>query len=134
MSKIYNIFISHAWHRSEHYMKVVEWLNNSDISWRNYSVPEHDPLDANNNGKLKLDLTVQILHASVVIIIAGMYANHSKWIDYEIEEATRLGKYIIAIEPWGQERIPRKIQEHADNIVGWNSASVVNAIKKRGLL
>ena len=23
----YNIFISHAWHRSEHYKKVIKWLD-----------------------------------------------------------------------------------------------------------
>lgn len=53
----YNLFISHAWHRNEHYNRIVEWLDNSIILWRNYSVPEHDPLDANNASKLKAALT-----------------------------------------------------------------------------
>ena len=130
MSKIYNIFISHAWHRSEHYFKVVDWLNQSNIEWKNYSIPEHDPLDANSDRKLREKITRQISSVSIVIIFAGMYVNHSQWIDYEIDEATRLGKYIVSVEPWGQERIPIKIQQSAHETVGWNSASVLNAIKR----
>lgn len=125
----YNLFISHAWHRNEHYNRIVEWLDNSIILWRNYSVPEHDPLDANNASKLKAALTEQIRHASAVIILAGMYANYSGLIDYEIDEAVRMGKPIIAVEPWGQERIPYKISSCATVIVGWNSSSVINAIR-----
>ena len=44
----YNIFISHAWKYSEHYNKVVTWLNEAQaegqFTWKNYSVPEHNPL------------------------------------------------------------------------------------------
>lgn len=58
-----------------------------------------------------------------------MYANYSGWIDYEIDEAVRMGKPIIAVEPWGQERIPYKISSCATVIVGWNSSSVINAIR-----
>lgn len=132
MSKTYNIFISHAWKYDEHYSKVVGWLNDSDITWKNYSVPQHDPADANNTKKLKEALTAQINPTSAVLIIAGMYAAYSTWIDYEIDEAIRMGKTIVGIEPWGQERIPKKIQDNATKMVGWNSTSVIKAIKDLG--
>lgn len=38
-----------------------------------------------------------------MIILAGMYAAHSEWIDYEISEAVRMGKFIIGVRPWGQK-------------------------------
>ena len=126
---MYNLFISHAWHRSEHYKKVIEWIKDSGISYKNYSVPEEDPLHSGNKSKLKEDLTAQIRPASCVIILSGMYAAHSEWIEYEINEAARMGKYIIGVRPWGQERIPAIVQDYADEIVGWNSASVISAIK-----
>ncbi|MCX7781745.1 MAG: TIR domain-containing protein [Negativicutes bacterium] len=130
MSKTYHIFISHAWKYDEHYNKVVQWLNESDIFWKNYSVPQHDPVDANNTTKLKAALTNQIKPASGILIVAGMYAAHSTWIDYEIDEAVRLGKTIIGIEPWGQERIPKKIQDNAIRMVGWNSSPIIKAVKE----
>ena len=126
---MYNLFISHAWHRSEHYKKVVEWLDDSNITYRNYSVPEENPLHSGNKAKLKEDLTAQIRPASCIIILSGMYASHSEWIEYEINEAVRMGKYIIGVRPWGQERVPVIVQNNADVMVGWNSASVINAIK-----
>ena len=58
-----------------------------------------------------------------------MYAAYSDWIEYEIDEATRMGKYIIGVEPWGQEKVPTIVSNNADVMVGWNSDSVVNAIK-----
>lgn len=135
MSK-YHIFISHAWKYSEHYDKVVEWLNEAQcegkLTWSNYSVPVHDPLvDPNTvvgKNKLKQELKGQIQPASKVLILAGMYAAHSDWIDYEIDTAYDMNKHIIGIKPWGQERIPSKISIYADEIVGWNKASVINAL------
>ena len=122
------MFISHAWNYSEHYDKVVEWLDESDIEYKNYSVPKADPLHVNKKDELKKDLTNQIKPTSCVIILAGMYAAHSEWIDYEIDEAVRMGKYIIALKPWGQEKTPKKVQDNCDELVGWNSSSLIAAI------
>lgn len=132
----YNIFISHAWKYTEHYNKVVQWLdeakNEGTLNWKNYSVPEHDPLiDPNSSaGKttLKNELKDQIKPASVVLVLAGMYVSYSDWIDFEIDTAVNSNKYIIGIEPWGQGRIPSKVSNNADVMVGWNKNSVINAI------
>lgn len=137
--KTYNIFISHAWKYSEHYNKVVQWLNEAqsegEFNWKNYSVPEHDPkIDPNTEvGKkqLKSALDSQIKPASIVIVLAGMYAAHSNWIDYEIDTAVSSSKYIIGVKPWGQERIPKKVSDNADIMVGWNKSSLINEIKNR---
>jgi hypothetical protein len=43
--------------------------------------------------------------SSVVLILAGVYATYSKWIDAEIRIAKEYGKPIIAIEPWGSEEL-----------------------------
>lgn len=132
----YNIFISHAWKYTEHYNKIVQWLNEAQdaglLAWKNYSVPQHDPLIDSNTivgkNKLKELLKGQIAPSSKVIILAGMYAAYSDWIDYEIDTAASYGKYIIGVKPWGQERIPFKVSLHSDILVGWNKDSVINAI------
>lgn len=126
---MYNIFISHAWRRSEHYQKIIDWLDESDIYYKNYSVPEDDPLHVKTKKALKESLTNQIKPSSCVIILAGMYAAYSEWIEYEVNEAVRMGKYIIGVEPWGQEKIPTIVSDNADVMVGWNKNSVVNAVK-----
>ena len=132
----YNIFISHAWKYSDDYNKIVTWLNEAQqeglLTWKNYSVPEHDPLiDPNTTvGKntLKNMLKEQIRPASKVLVLSGMYADYSDWIDFEIGTALDYSKYIIGVKPRGQERIPTKISSNANKMVGWNKSSVVNAI------
>jgi hypothetical protein len=59
-----------------------------------------------------------------------MYAAHSEWIEYEIKEAKRLGKVIIGVKPWRQERLPLIVQEAANIMVGWNSASIISAVRE----
>lgn len=129
---MYHIFISHAWNYSYQYKTIVNWINDAPyLSWANYSVPIDNPIDANSKRELKQSITNKINLSNVVIILAGMYATHSEWIDYEIDEAIRMNKYIIGVRPWGQERIPKKIQDNANVMVGWNSSSIINAIKTR---
>lgn len=138
--KEYHIFISHAWKYSDAYNTVVSWLNEAqnegELKWSNYSVPEHDPLldpdKTNDKKKLKEELDGQISPASVVVVISGMYVAYSDWIDYEIDTAVSYGKYIIGLKPWGQERIPTKVSDNADIIVGWNKKSLIDAVKNSG--
>ncbi len=98
--------------------------------YANYSVPEHDPVDANNNNKLKEQLRRQIRPVEVVIILGGMYVAYSDWIQFEIDFAKSLGKPILGIRPWGAERMPQAVQDAADEIVGWNTPTIVRAIRR----
>lgn len=126
----YHIFISHAWNYSQHYKTIRQWLNATPyFRWSDYSVPVHDPLDVNTNYDLRARLRNQIAASSCVIVVSGMYSAYSKWIDYEIDTAVDLGKPIIGIRPWGQGRVPIKIQNNADVMIYWQSSSLINAIR-----
>ncbi|HCO2124683.1 TPA: TIR domain-containing protein, partial [Escherichia coli] len=72
----------------------------------------------------------QMSPSSVVLILAGVYATYSKWIDAEIRIAKEYGKPIIAIEPWGSERTSTVVKNAADRIVKWNADSIVAAIRE----
>lgn len=128
--KTRTIFISHAWRYSDHYNKIVKWLDDApNFDWKNCSVPSDDALTDKTSKGLSGGMTRQISPSQCVIVLAGMYAAHSAWIDYEISEAVRMKKIIIGVEPWGQEKIPLNVQNAATVIVGWNSASVVQAVR-----
>ncbi|MNC20869.1 hypothetical protein D3C75_688360 [compost metagenome] len=122
----HNVFISHAWEYTEHYNIIVQWLNEAqskcEFNWKNYSVLEDDGLIDQNalisKKKLKEMIDEQIKPASIVIILSEMYETHSEWIDYEIDTAVSYSKYIIGVKPWGQGRVPTKIQNNADVIIG----------------
>jgi hypothetical protein len=132
--KTYGIFISHAWTYNADYYRLVDMLNKApNFSWRNYSVPEHDPLDTRTNRQLEQALRNQIRPTHIVIILAGMYVPYREWIQKEIDIAVEYSKPIIGIRPWGSQVIPRAVQDAANEIVGWNTSSIVSAIRRNAL-
>lgn len=133
--KTYNLFISHSWAYSDAYDKLVALLDaDSRFSYKNFSVPKDDPIhNAPNQTALYEAIKKQVSPAHVVIILVGVYATYSKWIDKEIKIATSeffTPKPILAIEPWGAEKTSQKVKENADKIVKWNTASIVAAIRE----
>lgn len=129
--KNYRVFISHAWEYSDQYQRVETMLDDAPrFTWQNYSVPEHDPLHLKTRKELEEALYNQIRPANAVIIMAGMYVPYREWIQKEIDIAVKMGKPIIAIAPRGSQKIPRAVQEVADVIVSWNTASIVDAIRR----
>lgn len=137
MSKTYHLFISHSWAYSDAYEKLVALLDKDEnFIYKNYSVPKDDPVHTKGTDKeLYEAIKEQISHASVVLILAGVYSSYSKWIDKEIQIAQtefEEEKPIIAIEPWGAEKTSKKVKEAANQIVKWNSKSIIDAIKELG--
>lgn len=75
-------------------------------------------------------IEAKVKGCSCIIILAGVYASYSKWINKEIEMAKKYNKPIIAVEYWGSERTSRVVKDAATTVVKWNSKSVANAVKK----
>lgn len=127
----YNLFISHSWTYGDAYDRLVEMLNaKPNFSYKNYSVPKNDPIhNAQYDYQLREAIKRQMQPASCILILAGIYATYSKWINIEIELAQQMGKTIIAIEPWGSEKTSVKVKNAANKIVRWNTDSIVSAIR-----
>lgn len=127
----YDIFISHAWKYNDQYYKLTELLDEYPyFNFRNYSVPEHDPIVFNTTSDLYRQLDEQIRQSSVVLLIAGKYVKYRKWIQEEIKLAKKYNKPIIAIRPWGANTLPTEAETNADTIVNWQTSSIVNAIRE----
>lgn len=127
--RIYSVFICHDWEYSNEYNRICELLAAApNFRWRNLSVPEHDPLDTDD--MLQKNLRDQIRPADVMLVLAGMYTARSEWMDWEMSFARRIGKSIIGVRPWGNVQLPVVVQQNADEIVGWNTDTIVAAIRR----
>lgn len=134
--RIYRLFISHSWAYSDAYERLVGFFHeHPNFSWADYSVPQNDPIhDAKNEAQLYEAIKGQIAQAHCVIMLAGVYSTYSKWINKEIEISKSVySKPLIAVEPWGSEKTSKVVKDNADAIVGWNSASIVKAIREFAL-
>jgi hypothetical protein len=133
MEKTYRLFISHSWTYSDYYNGVIKLIKQGGISFYDHSVPLHDPIHTNGTQKqLRAAIDAQMRGTSCIIILAGVYATHSKWINEEIEIANIYGKNIIAIEPWGAERTSAVVKSHAVAVVKWQAKSIADAIRAYG--
>ena len=133
--KLYSLFISHSWTYGDAYDRLVGMLTeHPNFKWRDYSVPKNDPIhNAPTTDKLEAAIREQMRHASCVLIMAGKYSTFSKWINREIMIANELKKPILAITPWGASQISTVVAAAADEIVKWQSSSIVEAIRNNAL-
>lgn len=135
MANVHNLFISHSWAYGDAYDKLVKMIDNRPyFSWNNYSVPQDDPVhNAPNQQLLYEAIKRQISPSHVVIILAGVYATYSKWINKELKIAKSefyTPKPILAIQPWGAEKTSKVVKDNADLIVGWNTESIISGIRQ----
>lgn len=128
--KSYGVFISHAWDYDADYSRLVKMLGKAKrFNWRNYSVPEHDPLHTKSDAELEKALRDQIRPVNAVLIISGMYVNNRKWIQKEIDIALKMKKKIIGLAPHGAQKLPLEVQKVAP-IIGWGTPQIVDAIRR----
>ena len=133
--RTYHLFISHSWTDSDMYQELIHLLNSKkDFSYRDYSVPKDDPLDSDGTDENLYDaIKTQIARSSVVLILMGIEATGSKWINQEIRIAKsefRIPKPVIAIESSKNNSNLAIIKQGADRIVDWNPERIVSAIRE----
>lgn len=125
------VFVSHSWNYDQEYARLVRLLQQSDeYDFRNYSVPRDEAFEDKSDKELERVIREkQIQPASVVIVLAGVYSTHSKWIGKEIRIAKQEGKPILGVRPWGNRRTSRYVKRNADQMVNWNTDSIVEGIR-----
>lgn len=129
MSK--RIFISHSWSYSERYNSVVSLLTNRPyFEWTNYSVPEVKAFAPMGSEAMKEQLRNQIRPVQCVIIIGGMWTNHSDWIQFEMDFARSIGKPILGVRPRSALVMPTAVVAVSNKVVSWNSDSIVAGIRE----
>ncbi len=131
--KLYSLIISHSWAYGDAYDKLVKMLDaDPRFFYKDYSVPKDDPIhNAGTDRELAEAIRQRMCFCDAVLIMAGKYSTYSKWIQKEIQIAKNFStaKPIIAIEPWGSLQTSQVVKENADQIVGWNTAPIVRAIR-----
>ncbi len=123
------IFISHSWRYDKDYRRLIEKFEDHDFGFYNHSIPSDQPLDVNNTFKIEQGIRRKMKWCSSVIVLAGSYTN-SYWIKKEVEIAEQFRKKIIVVRPWGEANIPAYLEAAADEVVGYNSKTIMSLVKK----
>lgn len=125
------IFISHRWDYHVDYYKLVAKFSQYGFSHFDYSVPRHNPADANSVRAISLTLTEQVRQCNYFIIFANRAISNSRWCLHELNVAKSLGKPILSINPFAYAGgTPSQIAQ-ADNQggpVGMNTPAIIRRI------
>lgn len=134
----FDLFLTHAWRYHEDWTKAVALLDALEgLSWRNFSVPWHDPaMDPNSEvgGRFIRDwLESQIIPVHAVLLLAGVHRLGSarKWVDLELDYAARHEKLVLGLPAIGAEvdGFPAELRGRAAAVVPWDAARIVAALE-----
>ncbi|EIK96439.1 hypothetical protein PMM47T1_10947 [Pseudomonas sp. M47T1] len=125
----YHLFISHSWDYSDAYERLLDLLGrDTTFNFKSHALPAPHPIVEASALELEQAIVEHLQPCSALVIMAGVYPTYGRWIDKEIEVARRLGKAIIAIKPFGAERISPTVRNAANAECAWSTRHIIGAI------
>lgn len=105
MLKKIDIFISHSWREHEEWLAIVSTLDDmEDITWRNFSVPWHDPaLHPSRDpdyGIIEKTYETQISPCDIIILIIDLFKSKgsARWAEKAVQFSKKYQKPIYGIK------------------------------------
>ncbi|ECK6152964.1 hypothetical protein FR060_23905 [Salmonella enterica] len=131
MARDLNIFISHSWGSHDELLRLRNLLNERPYFRAEFSEVSKDvPINSVNADYIKRVLGEKIRGSSVLLAIAGIYASHSTWMEWEMDTAIRNGIPVIGVIPHGASRVSQVVASRSVEQVRWNTESIVDAIRR----
>lgn len=130
MAKDYHVFISHSFDHPavpEGLRQLLQKRGDLNVVFE--EVTPDEPIDSTNADYIKQRLRERIRNSHIVLGLAGIYASHSDWMEWELDTAEKEGIPIVGVIPWGQEHISMTVSDKAVECVRWNTESIVKAIR-----
>ncbi|AQS39964.1 TIR-like domain-containing protein (DUF1863) [Shewanella psychrophila] len=134
MATNHTIFISHSWDHTDDLDNLRRLLN--DRGYFNVEFKEvsrYEPINSDNAAYIKTKLREKIQSSGIVIGLAGIYASHSPWMEWELDYALSINVPVIGVIPWGRTRSSNTVTDRSIEDVNWNTESIVGAIRRNSL-
>lgn len=135
-SKRRHVFISHHHNDDAEVNNLTDLLSRKGYDIRNSSIRAKPA----NQRRLELGLVkdetirrllrMKISWAGVIVVLIGKETHSRPWVNWEIEQANKQGKRIVGVYVRGgtEADVPPALEDYADDIVNWNSDSIISAI------
>lgn len=125
----FRIFPSHGWVKDDDYLRLFEYLESTtNFFYANVCDPESSP-EGETVAQRRTRVLDAMKSAEVLVILSGMYDSQRQWIDFEVQAAKAHNVPIVLVEPFGPHDAPAELKETAEQIVGWNSRTIEDAIR-----
>lgn len=130
-NELKNVFISHIHEDDSKLSDIKALMKKNGIDTSDYSINSDKPNRAKNEEYIKAEiLAPKIRQCSVLVVYISADTIKSKYVNWEIEYASKLDKRIVGV--WGNGEkgceIPEALDDYRDALVGWHGGSIVDAI------
>lgn len=135
-SKRKHVFISHHHADDDSVSRMTNMLNSKGYDIRNSSIRAKPANQRRleegrvSDATIKRLLRMKMAWASTVVVLIGKETSKRPWVNWEIDQANKLGKRIVGVHErgGGEYRVPEKLEDYASAIVGWSTESIMSAI------
>jgi hypothetical protein len=126
------VFVTHAFHESDDYLRVFEFLESVDrFFYLNVSKPDQVP-ESGGVEAIKEELIAEIKACEAVIVLASLYEEKENMARFLMDAADANHKPMIAIRPFGGvAETPAAVVERAKEHIEWNDREIVDALRRQ---
>jgi len=126
------LFVTHLYAPDEAYFRVFEYLESQpNFFYKNFATPEKPPRTKEKEA-IREDLRRQMTEAEVIVLLSSLYDRDPALIEYQGLYAQSCDKPLIVMEPFGTDaKVPDKLREMADEVLGWNGRDMADAIRRQ---
>lgn len=133
MAKTYPLFVSHAWAYTNAYRHLCTFLDGyRDFDYSIHHVPYDDPVLSGGSEKdLSEAIRKHMAPAAVVILPAGRFRTHGKWLQAEIEVAKKRfspAKPVLGVLEYETLEVAKVVRSGCTRIVEFGAEAIVSAI------
>ena len=118
MARTYSVFISHSWDHVDDLKRLRNLLK--ERGYFHVEFEEASPeerIKSENPAYIRRRLKEKISNSDIVLGIAGVYASHSDWMEWELDTAIAEEVPIVGIIPRGQEKVSSVVSSRAEECV-----------------
>lgn len=129
-----NVFISHHGKDDYEVQRLRRLMDRHGYTLRNSSIDSTKPNNAESENHIKYNLLRPGINwAGSVIVLIGEETHSRWWVNWEIEQAQKLGTRVIGVYINGLQQenppLPEAFINCANALVGWTGNNIIDAIE-----
>jgi hypothetical protein len=126
------VFVTHAFHESDDYLRVFEFLESVDrFFYINVSKPDNVPTTGGVQA-IKDELIAQIKECEAVILLSSLFEEKESMAKFLMDAADVNDKPMIAIRPFGGvAETPAAVIERSKEHIEWNDREMADALRRQ---
>lgn len=128
----HNLFVSHVHEDDGRLQDLKGLLEKRGYTIRDGSIDSRKPNNAKSPDYIKQQILAPgIKWAGALVVLISPKTHESKWVNWEIEYAKRLGKRIVGVYAYGGTTadLPEAFQKYGDALVGWQADRLMDAVQ-----